>query len=460
MGGRISASSTAGQGSTFTFSVCLRIDPEQQSHFVTARKKVALFARRPVLVIDDNPVYREAIANQLRQIGLANEERCSGEEAIRIARDKPGAEYLAILVDMNMPGMNGVETIRKLREAWPPGSMPPIFLVTNYSLDVDLEADSAMFDGILTKPTTASRLFAEIAPFLGIRVDPDFVKRTTAEVDTARLRGLDILVVDDVELNQEVVRDMLTDAGMRVRVAANGNEALAAIAERRPDCVLMDCQMPVMDGYEATRRIRLDPRLSALPVIALTANALPSEKEKCRNAGMDSYIVKPVTSGDLLGVLLKHTTADTTYQEAQTIPPQVFAQRLEPVASTEQVMPDFPGIDTDVGMRYANGKIVNYFKILQLFHDTHGMTFPTNFSKALEQANWDEATRHAHSLKSAARTIGAIRLGQRAKELEDACNEKQVDQARERFDALTQELDLVRNGLSTLLPPSSGERSA
>ena len=86
-------------------------------------------------------------------------------------------------------------------------------VITNYSLDVDLEADAAMFDGILTKPTTASRLFAEIAPFLGIRVEPDFVTRTKADVDTARLRGLDILVVDDVELNQEVVRDMLTDAG-------------------------------------------------------------------------------------------------------------------------------------------------------------------------------------------------------------------------------------------------------
>ena len=116
MGGQISASSAKGRGSTFTFSVCLGIDPEQQSHFAAARKKVALFARRPVLVIDDNPVYREAIANQLRQIGLASEEHCSGDEAVAAARERPGAEYLAILVDMDMPGMNGVETIRHLRE--------------------------------------------------------------------------------------------------------------------------------------------------------------------------------------------------------------------------------------------------------------------------------------------------------------------------------------------------------
>ncbi len=452
MGGQISASSTPGRGSTFAFSVRLGIDPEQQSHFVAARKKVALFARRPVLVIDDNPAYREAIANQLRQIGLASEERCSGEEAIAAAREKPGAEYLAILVDMSMPGMNGVETIRLLREAWPPGSMPPIFLVTNYSLDVDLEADASMFDGILTKPTTASRIFAEIAPFLGIRVEPDFVTRTRADVDTARLRGLDVLVVDDVELNQEVVRDMLTDAGMRVRVAANGSEALTAIAERRPDCVLMDCQMPVMDGYEATRQIRLDPRLSGLPVIALTANALASEKEKCRNAGMDGYIVKPVKSGDLLGALLKHTPAHTTYQEAQTIPPQLFVPRQEPAASTAQALPELPGIETDVGLRYSNGKVANYFKILHIFHDTHGKTFPTNFRKALDLANWDEATRHAHSLKSAARTIGAIRLGQMAKELEDACHEQQVDFVRQRLDLATHELDVVCTGLSSLPP--------
>jgi signal transduction histidine kinase/CheY-like chemotaxis protein/HPt (histidine-containing phosphotransfer) domain-containing protein len=460
MGGLIGVSRKPGQGSTFSFSIRLGIDPDQQSQFVTARKKVALFARRPVLVIDDNPAYRDAIANQLRQIGLACEERRSGEEAIAATREKPGAEYLAILVDMSMPGMNGVETIRNLRQAWPPGSMPPIFLVTNYSLDVDLEADSTMFDGILTKPTTASRLFAEIAPFLGIRVEADFVPRTKANIDTARLRGLDILVVDDVELNQEVVRDMLTDAGMRVRVAANGSEALAAIAERRPDCVLMDCQMPVMDGFEATRQIRLNPGLAGLPVIALTANALVSEREKCRNAGMDGYVVKPVKSGDLLAALLKHTPAHTTYHEAQTVPPQLFASRPEPGASAEQVLPELPGIEVDVGLRYANGKIANYLKILHLFHDTHGKTFSAIFCKALEQNNWDEATRHAHSLKSAARTIGAIHLGQLAKELEDACHEQHIDQTRYRLGLLTNELEVICSGLSVLPRTPQGERAA
>ena len=461
MGGQIGVTSKPGVGSTFGFSVRLGVDQEQRSHVIAARKKVTRFARRPVLVIDDNPVYRDAIADQLRQIGLTCETRCSGEEAIAAAQENPGADYLAILVDMSMPGMNGIETISKLRGAWPPASLPPIFLVINYSVNIDMEADSLMFDGILTKPTTTNRIFAEIAPFLGIRVEPAFVARTKTDIDAERLRGLDILVVDDVALNQEVVRDMLTDAGVQVRVAANGSQALAAIAEQRPDCVLMDCQMPVMDGYEATRQIRLNPAFLNLPIIALTANALVSEREKCRAAGMDGYIVKPVKSGDLLAVLIKHVPAHATYREAMTIPPQISAPRRESADSAgNDSLPELPGIEANIGLRYANGKVANYLKLLRLFRDTHGNTFSTHFRDALEQNNWDEATRHAHSLKSAARTIGAERLGDLAKDLEDACHQHELDPVREPLDRLTLELNIVCSGLAFIPEGGQSERAS
>ncbi len=447
MEGHITVESAPGRGSAFSFSVLLGVDPGLQLSFVTCKKKLSLFASRPVLIIDDNPVYREAIAAQVKQIGLTCETSASGEAATAAILRNGHRDYLAILVDLHMPGWNGIQTIKELRKAWSGMSVPPTFLVSSYSLDGDLEGDSHMFDGVLTKPTTPSQLFSEIAPFLGIRIDQEFSPRSGSTVNPDRLRGLEVLLVDDILLNQEVVRDMLEDAGMTVRVANNGSQALDAIGKKRPDCVLMDCQMPVMDGYEATRRIRADVQYRNLPIIALTANALASEKEKCRAAGMDGYIVKPVKSGDLLAVLAKHTPLRPDYHEEQTAPPQLPAS----VTGTGlDLAPEMPGINFEVGLSYANGRLDNYRKILRLFIDTHGREFTRAFRHALDQENWEEVSRQAHSFKSASWTIGAERLGQLGQELEDACHAQHPEEVRRVIDVLALELKIVCSGLAAL----------
>jgi len=447
MGGTIKVVSRPGQGSTFSFSVLMGVDPDQESRFIALKKKLSLFAGRQVLVVDDNPVYRQALATQLGQIGLSCKMCVSGEDAIAEISNNVHADYLAILVDLHMPGWTGLETIRELRNIWPGGSVPPIFLLTTYSLDVDLEEDSFMFDGILTKPTTANQLYSEIAPFLGIKIDPEFLPRSGAVIAPDRLCGLDVLLVDDVPFNQEVVRDMLQDAGMSVRIANNGSEALSAITEKCPDCILMDCQMPVMDGYEATRRIRKNIKYRNLPIIALTANALASEREKCRLAGMDGYVVKPVKTADLLAAVIKHAPPKANYREAHTVPPPAITA---PSHSNMDLIADLPGIDFEAGLRFANGRVANYHKILHLFLETHGRDFAGNLRNALENENWDEAARHAHSFKSAARTIGANHLGQLGKELEDACHEGEHERARQILESLLLELQIVCAGLATL----------
>lgn len=447
MGGTIRVTSKPGEGSTFSFSILLGVDPSQQSRFVALKNKLSLFASRPVLVIDDNPVYRKAIATQLAQIGLSCQLCASGEEGVAEISRNNRPNYLAILVDLNMPGWSGLDTIRELRAAWRTGSIPPVFLITTYSIDSDLEADSNMFDGIMTKPTTANQLFSEIAPYLGIRIDPEFLPRSGPAVATERLRGLDVLLVDDVAFNQEVVRDMLEDAGISVRIANNGSEALDAVAEKRPDCILMDCQMPVMDGYEATRRIRKNYQFRSLPIIALTANALPSERDKCREAGMDAYLVKPVKSADLLATLAKHSAPCAEYHEAQTSPPPSPPQPAEGIADA---LPELPGIDFAAGLRFANGRISNYHKILHLFYETHGRDFARNLRHTLDDGHWDEATRRAHSFKSAARTIGAEQLGELGRELEEACRAQHRERARQVFERLAIELQIVCAGLAAL----------
>ena len=446
MGGDIRVNSTPGWGSTFSFSIRLGVDLQQAPRFATLTSQRERFANRPVLVIDDNPACRSALAAQLDQIGLSCVACASGAEAIAIVAQPGRRNFLAILVDQVMPGLSGLETIAGLRNAWHTGSVPPVFLLTAHAREIDQQEDTGIFDGMLTKPTTAHQLYSEIAPALGIRVTEASTLVPGPQLDVALL-GREVLLVDDVLFNQEIVRDMLQSAGLSVRVASNGNEALAAIFKKRPDWVLMDCQMPVMDGYEATRRLRQDRRYHTLPIIALTANALPSERDKCLEAGMNGHIAKPIRSTELLAVLAAHL------EPTAALPP-VFDHAptaIEVPAEFLDKLPEVPGIDLAKGLYYADGRLHNYREILRLFHETHGRRFAADVRTALGVANWRDAARRAHSFKSAARTIGAARLGELSGKLENACDAQAHEAAHDILNELAAELQQVCAGLTLLL---------
>ena len=444
MGGEIHVDSVPGQGSTFHCFVCLEVDGSHGSRVHEIRQHLAPHAHRPVLVVDDNPLYRSAIGAQLGQLGLRSDLCASGVEALAAVARPDAPDYLAVVVDFHLPGEDGVAVIRRLRHFWNDRKPPPMILLTNYSHEQELEQVSSVFDGVLSKPTRTSRLFAEIAPFLGIAVRETRPQDMHSAVNLGALNGLDLLLVDDVPLNQEVVRDMLEGAGMRVRLANNGREAIDAIAQRVPDGVLMDCQMPVMDGYEATRALRADERYRTLTIIAFTANALPSEQERCLEAGMNAYITKPVKSSDLFAVLLAH------------LPLRVAGQVAVAAETTRRdgtdSLPVLPGIDTQLGLHYASEKTDLYRRLLRLFNDTHGRQFGAGFRAAFDGGNWDEATRLVHSLKSSARMIGAVQLGEHSNDLEEVCHRRQGDEVLPHLDRLLQELERVCGGLSEIGP--------
>ena len=300
MGGAISVESALGKGSTFSFFVCLGIDHSHASSVSSMALQLAPYAHKPVLVVDDNPIYRTAISAQLDQLGLVSIAFASGEEALASVKQDEISDYLAVLVDFHMPGLDGLETIGQLRCIWRNRSVPPIILVTAYGHDKELESVLGVFDNLLAKPTTASGLFNRIVPFLGIDTPAaGLLPDSPACLEFARLNGLEVLLVDDVPLNLEVVRDMLLGAGVLVRLANDGQEAIDSIRQKQPDCVLMDCHMPIMDGYEATRLIRSDEQNRTLPIIALTANAMHTERARCLDAGMDGFLTKPVKLDDL-----------------------------------------------------------------------------------------------------------------------------------------------------------------
>ncbi|HJW25641.1 MAG TPA: ATP-binding protein [Rhodocyclaceae bacterium] len=259
----------------------------------------------------------------------------------------------------------------------------------------------------------------------------------------ARLQGADILLVEDTELNQEVMCDLLERVGLRVRLAANGEEALAAIAAARPDCVLMDCQMPVMDGFEATRRLRALAGCQDLPVIALTANALSGDRERCLAAGMNGFLSKPVDMAELLATLVRW------------VPARAAAPLPAAPAETAGALPELPGIDAAVGLRYLGGRLASYQRVLVRFRDSRASGFADAFREARRADDWATAGRLAHSLKSSARTLGACQLGDLAEQLEKAATGDRPA-VEERLAAVLGELEGVLNGLAVL----AGEGSA
>ncbi|MGZ8245210.1 ATP-binding protein [Methylomagnum sp.] len=251
----------------------------------------------------------------------------------------------------------------------------------------------------------------------------------------ARLRGADILLVEDAELNQEMMRELLEQAGLRVRLANNGEEALRAVAEALPDGVLMDCQMPVMDGFEAARRLRAEARCRDLPIIALTANAMAGDREMCLAAGMNDFLAKPVDFGELYAAL------------ARWIRPRQAAGLAAPAPADSGPL-RLPGIDTALGLARVGGKPSLYLKLLAKFRDGESGRFRERFLEAQRVGDWDTLTRLAHTLKGTTRTLGINQLGDLADGLEDAARRTQTEGLAARFTALDAEFGRVLAGLA------------
>jgi CheY-like chemotaxis protein len=214
----------------------------------------------------------------------------------------------------------------------------------------------------------------------------------------ARLRGADVLLVEDNELGQEVIRDLLEPMALRLRVAGNGAEALAEIERATPDCVLMDCHMPLMDGFEATRRLRAQARWRDLPIIALTANAMVGDRERCLGAGMNAFLSKPVRSDALFAAMVQWT---------------------RPPADPG---PTPAGLDTASGLAHAKGKPDRYRKWLTMFRDQDLAHAAPRLEAALAARDLPGVAGLAHSIKGASAIVGADALAGLAEQLKQAAD--------------------------------------
>jgi PAS domain S-box-containing protein len=408
MGGRLWAESEPGRGSTFHFSARFG---RSASRAAAARAfSAAELQGRRALLADDNAAAREVLGRMLEGLGIVVDRAEGGAQALQLVDNAPTA-YSWIVLDWKMPGTDGVACARRIVERHPE-SRPCILLVTAFSRDDALRASTGLpLAGVLQKPVTPSGL-CDCLMQIGTggparRAAPALALGGALR---ARLAGARILLVEDHPLNQELAVELLRRAGMEVITAANGREALQRLAEDGPfDGVLMDCQMPVMDGYSATRLLRENPAWRRLPVIAMTASALAADRERALASGMNAHIAKP------LDVELMLRTMAEWIAPAEALP-----GRDEPPPVTDWA-PDGLGGPIDIldGLAHCVGNADLYRRMLRGFRRAHADLEDTLRAASLP-ASTDELMGRLHDLKGLAGNIGAKGLQAAAQALHAA----------------------------------------
>lgn len=449
MNGKIWVASEYGKGSTFHFNARFGLQAEQVPRRMIRADELAGIR---VLVADDSAAAREILATMTRTYGMEVEVATDGRQALEMIglADRQAAPYGLVLMDWKMPSIDGVECIRQMREAGL-AHEPKVIMVTGYGREdvlTSAEKRGVPLRTVLTKPVTASALLEAIGATLGKAVITAgrATERALQQSEAMRkLRGARLLVVEDNEMNQELALELLRNAGIEVVLATNGQEALDLLAaDARFDGVLMDCQMPVMDGYTATRQIRRNPAWATLPIIAMTANVIAGEREKVLSVGMCDHIGKPLNVNAMFDTLARWIVpanpADPT--------PDMHTQPMREAVS--DMLPDLPGIDTNAGLATTMNNPSLYRKLLAKFRDSQG-SFAEAFALARRDPDSTAAARAAHTLKGTAGNIGAKEVQHTAAQLEYACRDKAPHDEIDRLLTLT--LDTLRPviaGLATL----------
>ena len=415
MGGDVGVESEPGKGSNFWFTATLGKSIDQPRQLALASN---LHGKR-VLVVDDNENARLVLADLLDNMSFEVDQADSGMAAVAAVEraDEQGRPYLIVLLDWQMPVMDGIETARLIK-GLPLSCMPHLMMVTAYGREeISRTAEELGLENILTKPVNASTLFDAVAQILS-----GVINSPHAAVDApsalferlSSIQGAHILLVEDNDFNQAVACEMLSQAGFVVDLAENGQIALDKIQETAYDLVLMDMQMPVMSGVVATQEIRKLPRYKDLPIVAMTANAMQADRERCRDAGMNDHVAKPIEPDDLWKALLKWIKPTPT--GAAT------AQQGVQMAQDDGQLSAIEGLDMIAGLRRAIGNLPFYLTLLRRFA-TGQKSAVTELCQVLASGDWETAERHAHTLKGLVGNIGATVLQSLAQEIESAIRE-------------------------------------
>ena len=404
MGGRMSVTSALGQGSTFTLSLPFSLQANKSNAYLAYPSRLQGLR---ILVVDGKKISRDILTKTLRSFAFDTQAAPDGHQALRMLADsRHKTPYGLVITDLRLPGMDGLELGRKIKtdaELSPP---PKVILATAYGQEGVLRrAEQLGLDGFILKPFNRSLLFDTLMNLFVKDGEPEAGPRKNVvdDAEFASVAGARVLVAEDNDINQQVAREILEQAGIRVDIACNGDEALKMLGKTRYDLVLMDIQMPVMNGLEAVRRIRENPEWRDLPVIAMTAHALAGEKEKSLMAGMNDHVTKPIDPNLLLRTIASRLPLD----RVATGPEEPAAQ--PPAPGPDHDFPPIPGIDVQEGLSRIRGNQSLYIQLLTRFADDLGERNSPLIAQAA-RGEFDEARATAHRLKGVAGNIGAAEL--------------------------------------------------
>ncbi|MSN24593.1 MAG: response regulator [Geobacter sp.] len=421
MGGSLQVESQEGVGSCFSFTVTLGVSDDSVDH---ASELAEVLRGMRALVVDDNRISRDILGFMLESCGLQVTTAESGEAALEVLRqDQDDSPYRFILLDYRMPGMDGMETAQRIRDSNLPhvDNGAVIMMVTAYSKEaIQNNPDSHCIQAFLSKPVTPASLQRMMTTILqkdGAEVKLQIDAGSTAHASIQNLSGARVLLVEDNSINQQILLELLKQVGVTTELACDGQEAVGLVAASQPfDAVLMDLQMPVMDGYEATRLIRQMKSAEELPIIAITAHAMAKDRERCLSSGMNGHISKPINPDKLYTTLAQwvrfNGIENAVIESSNKIPDSASGEKL-------------PGIALDKVMPRLSGNKELLRTILIDFRTQNLATVP-DIRQAVRNKDCDKALFIAHALKGVAGNIGAESLAAAVREFEVAVKERKA----------------------------------
>lgn len=475
MGGTIGVSSAVGAGSTFYFTLPFGVQARQRSF----PKDALRLSELRILVVDDNASACEILQDTLQGLGFVVDATDSGTAALQLIHQaaQQNRPYQLVLLDWMMPAPDGVDTVRQIQalaRQQPELALPELVMITSYNRDElqDLIADLPVRT-VLVKPLTPSTLYDCILNIFGKEIW-QLEQAESALIPAqqfALLQGARVLLVEDNPVNQEMAIELLQQVGMQVTVADNGAVALDLVRQQAFDLVLMDCQMPVMDGFTASREIRQLPKFANLPILAMTANAMADDKQQCFAAGMNAHIAKPIDVNELYRTMAHWLTRPRQGEPLQArmqmpgaaepavarpafavtaVPVTAFlvttpqSRQTEPVAA----LPAIAGLQLIPALRRLGGDQALLEKTLRRFasQQRDSMT-------RLRTAVPDEQTRLLHTLKGLAATIGADLFAAEVAAAEQAGRRGQLSLAQ--LDELEPQLLRLCDSIEAALPEVS-----
>ena len=404
LGGEIKVESALGVGSTFSFALWLE---NGQSYLAGTHTCPEWLHSKRVLIVDKQDFFRSLLEEQVSAWRMRPDGVATAEEAIErmLASAEEGDPYSIVLLDWTLKTLSRAEAVLRLRRADP---SVPIVIVTAHGRDDSRSAAlEAGANAILYKPVSNSVLFDSVVDLLRV-LDPLRPAAPTVNVDSARLAGMRVLLVDDNAINRQIGTEVLTQSGATVETANDGEDALRRLEQdaRGFALVLMDLQMPVLDGYATTTRLRALPRYANLPIVALTANATRDERDRCHALGMNDYLTKPIDPERLVHTVLRFRDGgDPNGADAGLLPLAELAGPMEAV------------IERSRGLRFVGENEQLYQVILRRFAATHASVIE-ELRDLLARGDRAEARRLAHTMTGLAGTIGARPLAEKAGDLE------------------------------------------